>query len=406
MKHLLIVLWILGMPIFALCQPSIVWQQTFGGTGYDQGRDIAITSDGGFAFLGHTESNNGDIDVFHGVVDYWVATFNVLGELKWSHTYGGSSHDWPVDFASTLEGGFVVVGYTSSVDGDVTGFHGEKDGWVIKIDQLGNIEWQKAIGGSGWDEIWCVNQTTDGGYIVGGRTTSIDGDLAGLSPKGYLDFWILKLSSTGQIEWQKRLGGSYEETVRAIKQTYDGGFIAVGYTLSNNGDVSGNHGNSDIWLVKLRSNGEVDWAKTFGGSYAETAHDIEETEDAFFMCGVAGSVDGDLTLNQGSGDAWILKTDKSGNILWQTTIGGSVSDYAFDGFPTPDGGYIFTGATKSNDGDVQDFKGVQDILVGRLKNDGTLLWLKTLGGSDGDAAYAIDQTPDGGLIIGGNTWST
>jgi len=191
---------------------------------------------------------------------------NAQPTIQWQKSLGGPSTDKALCIQQTTDGGYIAVGYSNSANGDVTGYHGGTDGWIIKIDALGILQWQKALGGSGYDAIQSIQQTSDSGYIVAGLTLSNDGDVNG--NHGSYDYWIIKLNSNGVIQWQKTLGGTDSEKATSIKQTSDGGYIIAGFTLSNNGDVSGNHGNGnyDYWIVKLYSNGSIQWQKSLGGT--------------------------------------------------------------------------------------------------------------------------------------------
>ncbi|MBM7560374.1 Ig-like domain-containing protein [Marinitoga litoralis] len=236
---------------------------------------------------------------------------------QWQKTFGGSDLDSAHSIEQTTDGGFIVAGYTKSNDGDVTGNHGlySYDYWIIKLDENGNLEWQKTFGGSDSDSAHSIEQTTDGGFIVAGYTKSNDGDVTG--NHGGADYWIIKLDSNGNLEWQKTFGGSNWDYAQSIEQTTDGGFIVAGYTWSNDGDVTGNHGlySYDYWIIKLDENGNLEWQKTFGGSDSDSAHSIEQTTDGgFIVAGSTRSYDGDVTGDKGDYDYWIIKLDESGNL--------------------------------------------------------------------------------------------
>ncbi|MBL7827292.1 MAG: hypothetical protein JNJ57_11715, partial [Saprospiraceae bacterium] len=203
----------LGVLIFTLmfqnlhAQPTVQWQKTFGGESHDYGRKALLTTDGDYLIVGYTFSNGGDVIGFHGISDFWVLRLSSSGELLWKKTYGGSDHDLPFDAVQTPDGGFVIAGHTRSDDGDVTGQHGEKDAWIIKIDGSGTLLWQRTLGGSGWDEAWSITLTSDGGYAVAGTSDSSDGDCLG-NPGQSQDYWVVKMKGGGEIEWQKSYGGS------------------------------------------------------------------------------------------------------------------------------------------------------------------------------------------------------
>ena len=229
--------------------PAIEWQKCLGGTSEDIAYSIQQTSDGGFIVAGETLSNDGDVSGNHGGRDAWVVKLNSSGDIIWKKCLGGTDHDFAYSIQQTSDGGFIVAGLTGSNDGDVSGNHGGSDAWVVKLNSSGNILWQKCLGGTDGDYANSIQQTSDGGFIVAGETESNDGDVSG--NHGGFDSWVVKLNSSGNIEWQKCLGGTGWDWENSIQQTSDGGFIVAGYTNSNDGDVSGNHGSKDYWVVKL-----------------------------------------------------------------------------------------------------------------------------------------------------------
>ncbi len=387
-----------------LAQPPIKWQRTFGGTYFDVAHCIRPTTDGGYIIAGWTGSNNGDVTGFHGIADFWVIKLNALGELEWTKTLGGSDDDEAYAIRQTNDGGYIVAGFTQSDDGDVTGFHGEQDVWVVKLDKFGEIIWQKAIGGSGSDEAWCLELTLDGGCIVGGRSSSTDGDAEG-NPGNYLDLWVVKMNSAGEIEWQKSFGGSSEETATAIRQTSDGGYIIAGETLSSDGDIQEKNNNFDFWVIKIRSTGDMEWQHLFGGTGLDIGSDIIETADGYVGFGLAGSNNGDITEHKGIFDYWVVKLKKTGELIWQKTIGGTNADYGRSFLIEDDGSFILAGTTKSKDGDVPYHNGIQVMWVVKMSPTGQIIWQKTLGGTQGEACYSVQKTSDGGYILAGSAWS-
>ena len=185
-------------------QPTIQWQRAMGGSEFEESFSTQQTNDGGYITAGYTRSNNGDVSGFHGGIDFWIIKLNAAGVVEWKNTYGGTDVDWAYAIQQTADGGYIVAGFTESNNGDVSGNHGDKDAWLLKLSGTGAIEWQKTLGGSGWDEAWAVQQTSDGGYIMAGRSASQNGDASG--NHGGLDYWVVKLSATAVIEWQKCLG--------------------------------------------------------------------------------------------------------------------------------------------------------------------------------------------------------
>ncbi|MCD6418321.1 hypothetical protein J7M00_06020, partial [bacterium] len=240
--------------VAALAQtPTIVWQKCLGGSDWDEAYSIQQTDDGGFIIAGESYSNDGDVSGNHGGGDYWVVKLNSAGDIVWQKSLGGSDWDEAYSIQQTTDGGFIVAGESVSNDGDVSGHHGSSgysaDYWLVKFNSAGSIEWQKSLGGSGDDVAFSIQQTTDGGFIVAGYSESNDSDVSGNhSYYGYYDYWVVKLNSAGNIDWQKCLGGSDDDWAYSIQQTFDGGYIVAGYSYSNDGDVSGNHGAYDYWV--------------------------------------------------------------------------------------------------------------------------------------------------------------
>lgn len=160
--------------------------------------------------------------------------------IQWQKTFGGTNDDGSTVVKQTDDGGYILVGYTGSTNGDVIGNHGSNDYWIVKLNGTGLIQWQKCLGGTGADYAFDVEQTSDGGYVVLGVTSSNDGDVIG--NHGASDYWVVKLNSTGLIQWRKTLGGAFGDYAYSIVQTVDGGYVVAGYTFSSNGDVTINHG--------------------------------------------------------------------------------------------------------------------------------------------------------------------
>jgi hypothetical protein len=185
---------------------------------------------------------------------------------------------------------------TRSFNGDVTGNHGSEDAWIVKLSATGVLEWQKTLGGASVDSASSIQLTPDGGYIVAGGTFSTDGDVIG--NHGSYDAWVLKLSATGVLEWQKCLGGTDSDVAYSIKPTTDGGYIVAGYTFSNNGNVTGNHGGQDAWVIKLSATGVLEWQKALGGTNDEDARSIQLTPDGgYIVAGMTASTNGNVDLS-------------------------------------------------------------------------------------------------------------
>ena len=330
-------------------------------------------------------------------------SFGQVPVIEWHNTYGGSNTESPRCIRQTIDGGYIIAGMSDSNDGDVTGNHSQSDFWVVKLDNVGNISWEKSLGGSGLDIGETIQQTSDGGYIVAGSSSSNDGDVTGNN--GAEDFWVVKLDNVGNLSWEKSLGGSGSDKAKSIQQTSDGGYIVAGYSDSNDGDVTGNHGAEDFWVVKLDDVGNLSWEKSLGGSSEDHSSSIQQTsEGGYILAGYSMSNNGDISSNIGAEDFWVVKLDNVGNLSWEKSLGGFLGDAAKSIQQTSDGGYIITGWSHSNDGDVTGNHGESDCWVVKLDVSGNLSWQKPLGSSSWDYGNFIQQTSDGGYIVASNLW--
>jgi len=267
----------------------------------------------------------------------------------------------------------VLAGYTCSYSA------GGADAWIVKIDSQGVVQWQKAFGGANSDEAYAIQQTADGGYIVAGYTRS-----SGSSGHGSADMWIFKLNAIGTLEWEKFFGGSNNEVAYSVKETRDGGYAAVGYTSSYG------YGEVNAYLVKMHSNGEAEWSKTYGGTGDNFGRDIIQTPDNGYA--IAG-----YTNSYGAGDnnMWVVKVDSSGVEKWNKYYGTSGNDQAYSIRNTSDGGYIIAGSVYSS-------ANLMDVLIYKLNAYGSPVWNKTYGNGDSEIAWSVVQTSSGGYMIAGS----
>lgn len=384
--------------------PSIQWQHTFGGTNFDQVESVIQTYDGGFAAAGISTSNNGNVTGNHGAGDFWIIKLNASGVLQWQKSYGGTADDGAFSISQTSDSGYIVAGTSTSVNGNVTANHGFIDFWIIRLNSSGVLLWQKSFGGSSVDIPYDIHQTTDLGFIIGGYTVSNDGDVSG--NHGFEDFWIMKITSAGVLQWQKCFGGSMDERALSVQQTSDGGYVAGGYTKSTDGDVAGNHGDYDYWIVKMSSTGALQWQKCLGGTSSDQGSSVQQTSDGgYIAAGFTASVNGDVTFNHGFEDLWMVKMNSTGNLQWQKSLGGTGVDQAYKVKQLSGGGFVVAGSSYSLNGDVTGNHGGYDDWIARTDISGNIVWQKSLGGSSVEECYSISTTTGNGYILAGGTLS-
>ena len=373
-------------------QINIDWQKSYGGTGEEYVYKCKPTLDSGFLIVGATDSDDGDIQNNYGRADIWILKLDSLGIIQWSKNYGGSQGDIAVSFDLTQDGGYIIGGGSASNDSDVTGHHGNGDYWDMKLDSVGNIEWQKCYGGTEREVPTEIHQTYDLGYIISGDTDSDDGDVIGQHAclGCSRDYWILKLDRFGAIEWQRCLGGVFDEKSSGITQTNDSGFVAVGSCVGDNGDVSGSHGLFDYWVVKLSNSGTILWQKCLGGSNNDGCNGVISTNDGgCLVFGESSSLDGDVSGNYGNWDSWLVKLDVNGNIEWEQNYGGTGYDSGKALTQFNDSTIFLLSFSLSNDGDVSGNHGSGDFWFIETDGSGNIQSENYYGGSNQDFPYSI-----------------
>jgi hypothetical protein len=291
--------------IYLVGASSTMWNQTFGGEGYDNLFSLVETSDGGYALACTTQSfgvgNN----------DFWLVKTDMNGNTEWNQTYGGAESDITYSLIETSDGGYAISGYTNSF-GD-----GSYDSWLIKTDVNGNMLWNKTYGGAGAEEASSLVETSDGGYALAGLITDI--------------LWLVKTDVNGNMLWNQTYGRAGYDSWTSLVQTFDGGYVIAGTTDE-----------FDFWLIKTDANGNMLWNHTYGGTEIDGAYSLVETYDGgFALAGVTTS------FGLGNSDCWLIKTDANGNMLWNHTYGGTEIDGAYSLVETYDGGFALAGTTTS-----------------------------------------------------------
>lgn len=387
---------------------SIEWVNTYGGSNADIAHSVIQTSDGHIAILGYTESIDGDItDKTLAVNDFWLIKINLNGEIIWNKTYGGSGDDKGQEVIETLDGGFAITGYSMSADGDGSNNEGFHDNWIIKLDANGEIQWEKSYGFTGHDHAYSILQTLDGGYFMTGflDVTASGGDGNSRRRHGVGEYWCHRLDANGDIVWRRYFGGTNNDRSFDAVQSNDGGFVITGFTESNDFDITNSRGSYDFWVIKLDANGNLVWEKSIGGSEIDQARSIAKTNDnAYLIVGNAFSSDGDINQNLGNSDYFVAKLSDDGTIIWTKNYGGSAFDYATAITPSNQG-FLITGYSQSTDNHVSTNYGDNDFWVLQIDHNGNLLNEISFGGSGLDFAHDIVQLNDGSILVVGETES-
>ncbi len=295
-----------------------------------------------------------------------------IAQAGWIRIYGGTYRDWGMCVRETEDGGYIVTGFTGSF-----GTENSEDVWLLKTDAEGDTLWTKTYGGVGRDHGRCVQQISDGGYIITGWTESFDGA------------WLLKTDGQGDTLWTR----VYERaSAHWVQQTTDGGYIVTGRRSSPDTVPW------DVWLLKVETNGNTQWSRRYGGWLWDEGYCVEQTEDGGYI--ITGMTD---SYGAGSADIWLLKTDSIGDTLWTHTYGQSTFDWSYSFCKTSDSSYAIIGCNTEEPGPGWQ---MNDVWLLKTDAEGDTLWTKTYGKKDSiDQGISIQQTADGGYIIVGITGS-
>jgi len=371
--------------------------------------------------------------------------------ILWQRTIGGSGKEYLKSIEETSDGGMIIGGYSNSnISGDKSeNSRGANDYWILKLDSSGNIVWQRTLGGDGEDKLAAFHQTSDGGYIVGGYSDSgISGEKTE-SSRGFTDYWILKLNSSGSIEWQKTIGGNEGDLLVEIHQTPDDKYILAGSSFS---DISGDRtesriANQDAWILGLDSNGNILWQDAYGiSNNGFRLYDFQLTSDSGYILGGTWGIDlayylkkvgldnvwttfagngavnylsmvrqtsdggfivNGTTDNQSQFNYYVWKLDSAGNTLWDRNIDGALFEMGTTVLGSTEGGSLVGGYSDSYiSGDkTENSQGLEDFWIVKLNNVGVIEWQNTIGGSDMDKLTCTNQNSDGTYIFGGNSSS-
>jgi len=365
MKKYLLLLILLFQIVLLSQSPDTLWTKTFGGAEDDFGYFAEQTSDGGFIVTGWTQSFGA------GLNDVWLIKTNSMGDTLWTKTFGGSEDDNISCVHQTSDGGYILFAETVSFSSNYW------QAWLTKTDQFGDTSWTKLIGQNRHYFIQSGQELPGGDFIFVGYHKA--------SGAGQEDIWLVKTNASGDTIWTKTFGGSESDISTSIRQTSDSGFIISAITKSSGA------GNYDVWLIKTDSEGDTTWSKTYGGPDTDYANDVKQTNDNGFIIAGATRSFGHVNFYN---DAWLIKVNSNGDTMWTKTFGSELHDGFSSVQQTLDGGYISAGYLGLDNFNT-------DAWLIKTDSSGDTLWTATYGGSNWDCGRSVEQTSDGGFIISG-----
>ncbi|MFI5170969.1 MAG: T9SS type A sorting domain-containing protein [Chitinophagales bacterium] len=422
-KHLFFVSISLVIAHYCFSQaPAVEWQNNIGGNQNDQLIKVINTTDNGSLLVGNSYSSmSGDkTENGNGGMDFWVIKLNEIGEIEWQNTIGGNANDFPSNAVECSDGGFIIVGTSGSgISGDKTeGIIGAGiyDIWVVKLNSSGTLVWENTIGSNGVDIALAIVVGSDGGYLI---SATSDGEISGDKTIGtvgeteYADYWLIKIDEFGNIVWQKVIGGLHIEYECVLDKTDDGGYILAGGSLSDIGGDKTENTVSDVypdaWIIKLDVNCNIIWQNTINAKSSDLVASIHQTEDGGYILGCSTNSDHgydkseDHYLGLNHNDFWVIKLNEVGNMIWQNNIGAIESDELGDVIETEDGGFLVGGFSEGYGGDKTEHIGGYDYWILKLNSGGVIQWQNSIGSSPGDFLKSIVQTSDNGYLLGGYT---
>ncbi len=344
---------------------------------------VELSNGNGYIVVGSTQSSDGDVTENNFFISWWVLRLDLEGNIIWDKTLGGLGYNRPHSVVQTNDGNIIIAGLNDMDGGDVSVNYGGADFWVVKMDIEGNLIWDKSFGGSGDDIVEKIIKTRDGDFLLVGTSNSMDGDISSPQGMDDNDFWVVKMDMDGNLVWEKSYGGSgggmYGDWATAVVESSEGGFVVVGHSSSTNGQVTGNHaGTEDFWVIKIDEEGSLIWEKSYGGFHTDMASAIVQTKDgSYIIAGHSASVDGDISSHHGEWpgfeDVWVIKINGNGDLLWEKSLGGTGLDFGRDIILSREGEIIILAETysESGDGDVSYNHGRPDIWVVKLKEEST-----------------------------------
>lgn len=396
---------------------DIRWEKSYGGVYSDFLFDMIPTADYGFILAGSSLSGKtgNKSSVNHGDLDYFVWKMDEFGDMDWQRSFGGVGLDLLKQVRITADGGFILAGTSNSPKGAVKttdNIKGSSDFWIIKLDAGGGEQWQKTFGGAGADELAAIVCLPDG-YLFGGNSDSSPlydefNNLVGQKStrsRGGLDYWLVRTNATGEVEWERTFGGIYVDQLRSISPTGDGGFLVGGYSTSPmSGDkTESNWGGGDFWVFKIDKFGVIEWQRAYGGDGDDQLYVISRLRDGNYIVAgnsSSGPSGNKQSSNRNGSDFWVLKIEENGNIIWQQNYDFGANDILTSVVENRDGTLLIGGTAKAED---KNSEGINDFIALKINAQGEEIWRKSLGSEGEDVLKKLIMTRDGGYLLAGTS---
>lgn len=372
---------------------SVNWIQNLGGSNNEEATSIFPTSDGGLIISGFSYSNDGLVVSNQGWQDGWLIKTNENGFIEWQQNFGSNGAD-VIEEVKEVKDGYIICGWSSSTDQKFINSNGLEDGFIAKIKKDGTLAWIQSFGGSLMDKLFDVQILNNGDIVAVGYLMSPEVNLTNTEHKGLLDIWVIKLRADGQLIWQNAYGGSDDDFAYNINQTPDNKLIIAGNSESLDGQVGVTKGEWDCWILQIDQDGEIDWTSNYGFGGNEVINDLIVADDSYIIVGSSNSID--RTNAHGKYDAWVLEVDMNGQYLNDYSYGSSDNDVINSATYSEKGIYI---SGKSGTGIAS------DGWIMQIDNEGEVIFSQIIGGSMSDQFNDIVYVNDA-LYIAGSSFSS
>lgn len=393
---------------------DILWEKSFGGRHAEYLADVQPTADYGFILGGSSLSNKSGnkSQESNGDLDYLLWKLDESGSTDWQKSFGGSGSDLLKIIKNTSDGGFILGGISNSATGfgKKEGCRGGNDYWIIKLDAKGNEMWQRVFGGKGEDNLTSLIATKDGGYLIGGSSSSsFEKSTKDLGSKkensrGSLDYWIIKINAEGTEEWQRTYGGKYADVLESMVATKDGGYLIGGSSnspSSKDKTITNFGSGNDFWLLKLDAEGKIEWQQVLGGSAEDQLKVVCQTKDGNYI--VAGNSNSTTRTTKSGTDVWIVKLDLDGMPLWEKAFNIGKNDVLTSMIEEEEGSFLIGAYSPSGYKQSNDKEGINDYVALKVSSEGEELWRKIYGSNGEDVLKRLIQTRDGGYLMVGTS---